>query len=80
MDLQTLYGIGGAPVIQQMVQYLKDQWKMPTVLAPWAAFVFAMAINYALGTLLLHADFKSIFLSGMLTTLAACGWHEIQKS
>lgn len=77
-NLVQFVGLSGAPTIQQAVQYLRDQWKLPTYLAPFTAVLFGMLMNVGLAWYL-HSDLTQGVLVGALTGLFASGWHEIQK-
>lgn len=77
-NLVQFVGLAGAPTIQQLVEYLKTEWKLPTYLAPLAAVVLGMIVNVALAAYF-GADLRSGILMGILTGGFASGWHEVAK-
>jgi hypothetical protein len=77
-NLVQFAGVSGAPMIQQAVQYLKTEWKMPTVLAPFAAVTLGILFNSSLAVWL-SASLHNAVVVGLLTGFFASGWHEIAK-
>jgi hypothetical protein len=76
--LPQIVGAAGIPVIQQAVEFLKVQFKMPTYLAPIAAVIIGAAINTA------ASYFTGIptidgFVIGLGAGALACGYHELTK-
>ncbi len=78
-DLKTLVGLTGVPFVEAVVQYLHDQWNMPSKLAPLAAIIFAILLNVLLA-LALKNDVLSAIYIGFFTGLFSSVWHEKTKS
>ena len=78
-NLSSLVGVTGAPVIEQGVEYLKEQWGLPAKLAALAAVALGVILNIALG-FYFHFGLVNSIMTGLLTGFVASGWHEISKS
>jgi hypothetical protein len=79
VQLQSFYGIPGAVLVESIVQYLTDQWEIPKKMAPLLAIVISFGWNLLLGYFLLHTDWQSSFVSGLVTAMVASGYHEVIK-
>lgn len=77
-DPHKLVGLAGAPAIQQVVQYLKEQWGLPVKFAPVAALGLGIALNSILAFWLGLSLLDAVEL-GAVTGFLASGWHLIQK-
>lgn len=77
-DPSILIGLGTAPALETIVQFLKEYWSLPSKLAPIAAIVLGIGINAIIGYLL-NWDVKSILAIGIISGAGASGWHQIKK-
>lgn len=78
LDLTQFIGFTGVPLIEQIVQYLKDEWGMPTYLAPLAALLAGVSINLAIANQL-HMDLLFSVYVGLFSGFSSSFWHEIAK-
>ena len=76
--LQPFIGLMGAPIIQQFVEFLKVQFRLPIYLTPWAALFSAILFN-EIAALYLQQSTLDAFIIGIFSGFLACGWHEITK-
>lgn len=76
IDLHKFVGLTGAPVIEQAVQYLKEQWGLSTKLAPVAALLLGVFFNMALAVYL-GLSLPDAVVLGAATGLLASGWHVV---
>lgn len=79
VDLTQFYGLPGLVLIESLVKYLTDEWELPTKLAPIAAIVLSFAWNLLLGFFILHTNWQSAFVVGLLTAMGASTYHEVTK-
>lgn len=77
-NLLPYIGLAGGPQIQQLVQYLKNEWKLPTYLTPLAAILIGVVINVGLSPFL-GTSWQTSIIVGVLAGFVANGWHEIAK-
>lgn len=73
-----------APGIEQAVQYLKNQWSLPTKLAPWAALLVGVIFSDAFAVYMAkfagsQLDLLNATLIGLGTGFLTSTWHEITK-
>jgi hypothetical protein len=73
-DPLVLAGIGTAPVIEQIIEYMKGEWGIPSKFAPIIAIVLAIGINGIIGVLL-GWEPRSVVAIGLLTGFTANAWH-----
>jgi hypothetical protein len=78
LDLQKYIGLAGAPVVEQAVQYLKEQWGLSTKLAPLASLGLGVAINVGL-SMYLGLSLADAISLGAATGLLASGWYVVTK-
>jgi hypothetical protein len=78
LDLTKFVGVAGAPAIEQAVQYLKEQWALPTKLAPVAALGLGVLVNVGL-SLWLGVSVLDAVSIGAVTGLLASGWHVVRS-
>jgi hypothetical protein len=78
LDLTKFVGVAGAPAIEQGVQYLKEQWALPTKLAPVAAIGLGVVLNVGLSLWLGLSLVDAVGL-GAATGLLASGWHLVRS-
>lgn len=76
LDLHTFIGAGGAPAIEQTVQILKVQFKLPVWITPYLAAVFSLAEQIGLG-FYFHYGVESMLWGLGATLLAVFTAHEI---
>lgn len=77
--LQPFIGLAGGPVIQQFVQFLKDQFRLPIYWTPVASILSAIIFNVLAATYL-HQSLLNGFIIGIFSGFFACGWHELTQS
>jgi len=77
-DPHALIGLTGAPVVESIVNFLKDQWRLSPKLAPIAAILLGLILNIWAGYVL-KVDFVSTIYSGLITGFAASSWYELTK-
>src|SRR5690242_15192635 len=77
LTLTKFTGLAGAPAIAQAVQYLKEQWGLPTRLAPIAALGLGIAVNVGIAAYMGLSLTDAIAL-GAATGLLSSGWHIIK--
>jgi len=77
-NLTQYAGIAGAPAIEQAVQYLKEQWKLPVKLAPVAALVLGVLLNVAIAAYVGNS-LQDAVLIGLMTGAAASSWYIVSK-
>lgn len=78
MDLTLIAGIGTAPVITQVVQYAKEEWKLSSKLAPILSLILGIGLNAIIGYLLTW-DVRAILATGILNGFIANVWYEKTK-
>jgi hypothetical protein len=76
MNFDQFYGMGGAPLIEGVVNYLKENG-MPSGLSPAVAIVLSFAWNLLLGLYFLGFDLKSIVTATLMTALLTHVYHEL---
>lgn len=74
IDLTLLAGLGTAPVITQLVQYAKEEWKVPSKVAPLLAIGFGIGMNVIIG-ILLNWELRDSFAMGILSGFGANMWY-----
>lgn len=79
IDLTAFYGIPGAVFIESLVNYFTEQWELPKRLAPLLAIVLSFGWNLLLGFFVLHTDWQSSFVVGLITAMTASTYHEVTK-
>ncbi len=75
-DPRQFIGLSGAPFIEQSVQYFKEQWALPTKLAPLAALILGVGINVGISSWLGLPVTDAVGV-GAVTGLFASGWHMV---
>lgn len=78
LDPTQFIGLTGVPLVEQVVQYLKDEWRMPSYLAPLAALAVGVALNVAIGHYM-GTDFLTNVCVGLFTGFSSSFWHEMSK-
>ena len=78
IDLHKFVGLAGAPAVEQFVQYLKEQWALPTKLAALAALVIGILLNVAL-SVYFGLSVSDAVVVGAATGLLSSGWHVISQ-
>lgn len=77
-DPSQFIGLTGIPLIEQIVQYLKKEWRMPSYLAPLAALAAGVGINLGIGYYT-HIDFLTAIYVGLFTGFSSSYWHEMAR-
>ena len=77
-DPTQFIGLTGIPLIEQAVQFLKIQFRMPTYLAPIAALIVGVFINVLI-SLYLHTNVLTGTEVGLLAGFSSSFWHELSK-
>lgn len=75
---RALIGLSGAPFVMTLVNYLKDQWRLPVTLAPLASVIISISLNLAMG-MALGIDIGSSINAGLVTSFVASGYYELSK-
>ena len=73
-DPQQFVGLAGAPFVEQAVQYFKEQWALPSKLAPVASLAIGVALNVGLAAWLGLSVTDAVSV-GLATGFVASGWH-----
>lgn len=76
--LTKFVGVAGAPAIEQAVQYLKEQWALPTKLAAVAALGLGALVNIALSWWFGMSIVDAVEI-GAVTGLVASSWHIVRN-
>jgi hypothetical protein len=71
-------GLAGAPAVEQAVQYLKEQWALPTKMAPLASVGLGVLLNIGLAAYLGTSLIDGVAL-GAATGVAASFWYVMSK-
>lgn len=75
---QPFVGLAGGPMVQQFVQFLKGQFRLPIYLAPYVAILVAVVLNVE-AAVYFQQNISDGFVIGIFSGFLACGWHEITK-
>lgn len=76
--LKQFSGLTGVPLVEQVVQYLKMEWRMPSYLAPLAALAAGVGVNVGLAHLFNTDLLVSVYV-GLFTGFSSSFWHEMSK-
>lgn len=76
--LPIIIGLGSASHIEAAVEYFKSNWELPTQLAPYAALVLAIGVNFGVAAAL-HLPITETIVNTFLTTGGAVFWHEFSS-
>lgn len=77
-DLHSLIGLSGMSFVESVVQYFKEQWGMPSKMAPVAGVVVGLVTNILLA-LTLKNDLVSAVYVGLATGFFSSVWHEVKS-
>ena len=69
-------GLAGVTMVEQFVEYLKDQWQMPGKFAPLAATGFSVLLNVLLAAYM-GTNLATGALVGFFAGFLTSAWHEI---
>lgn len=75
LDLTPFIGLTGIPVIEQVVQYLRDSGILPPYITPFMALIIGVVLNVLLAWQL-HVDLLTGFEVGLIAGFGASVWHE----
>ena len=78
-DLSQYIGLSGIPLVEQVVQYFKNELRMPAYLAPIVALVVAVGLNVGIAEAA-HTNLLTGIEIGLLTGFGSSFWHEVSKS
>lgn len=76
LNLAQFYGLGGVPIVEALVEYMKEKWGLNSQFAPLAALVLGIGLNLLLG-FFLGNNLQSSLEVGVVTALASNLYHNI---
>lgn len=79
IDFTQFVGLTGVPLLEQAVQYLKNEWGMPAYLAPLAALLGGVILNDGLAFYLHFSLLMGLYV-GLFTGFSTSFWHEMAKA
>lgn len=71
-------GLTGVPLIESIVEYLKDNFRLSGYLAPLAALLVGVVLNESLAVYL-HQSLLVGFYVGLFSGFSSSYWHEMSK-
>ena len=77
-DIGSWAGLAGIPMIEQVVMYFRNQWRLPQAVMPLVALATGAALNVGLAYNM-HTDPTAAFYVGLIAGFLSAPWHEIRK-